>query len=295
MSLYDYAGGDPVNGLDPDGRCVEGTVAGFTGAPQPGNSPAGNSPASPPQPSSAPSSAYASVVANGLYVGSAVANIAFNVSPTSFVGTSQNPTAYGLGLEWAAGTATNQTFTDGQTMTTQLQQTQYVSTGVANLENQLASSNGGNLSTVDFSRYAGSEPEVPYVLGYLNDVLGMGISPDSNPTRGFLGSFAGSATPYLSVVDPNTDQGLAFTSFQAYNVSSLVSGFRASPSQGGYTQNATLIPVSNNMFGASGPYHTVSQTFQWNEAVPFQVPFNQQTYTVPVGNTTIQIAPTAGQ
>ena len=29
MSLYDYCNGDPVNGLDPDGRCVEGTKAGW--------------------------------------------------------------------------------------------------------------------------------------------------------------------------------------------------------------------------------------------------------------------------
>jgi RHS repeat-associated protein len=30
LSLYDYCGGDPVNGLDPDGRCVEGGVKGYT-------------------------------------------------------------------------------------------------------------------------------------------------------------------------------------------------------------------------------------------------------------------------
>ncbi|MBM3610443.1 MAG: RHS repeat-associated core domain-containing protein [Alphaproteobacteria bacterium] len=30
LSLYDYCNGDPVNGLDPDGRCVEGTAKGYT-------------------------------------------------------------------------------------------------------------------------------------------------------------------------------------------------------------------------------------------------------------------------
>ena len=29
MSLYDYCNGDPVNGLDPDGRCVEGYTSGY--------------------------------------------------------------------------------------------------------------------------------------------------------------------------------------------------------------------------------------------------------------------------
>ena len=31
MSLYDYCNGDPVNGLDPDGRCVEGYTSGYNG------------------------------------------------------------------------------------------------------------------------------------------------------------------------------------------------------------------------------------------------------------------------
>jgi RHS repeat-associated protein len=30
LNLYDYCNGDPVNGLDPDGRCVEGGVKGYT-------------------------------------------------------------------------------------------------------------------------------------------------------------------------------------------------------------------------------------------------------------------------
>ncbi len=43
MSLYDYCSGDPVNGLDPDGRCVEGpanqTVYGPAAPPQPNPTP----------------------------------------------------------------------------------------------------------------------------------------------------------------------------------------------------------------------------------------------------------------
>ena len=31
LSLYDYCNGDPVNGLDPDGRCVEGYTSGYNG------------------------------------------------------------------------------------------------------------------------------------------------------------------------------------------------------------------------------------------------------------------------
>jgi RHS repeat-associated protein len=37
IGLYDYCGGDPIDHFDPDGRCIEGTIAGWNSAPVPAN------------------------------------------------------------------------------------------------------------------------------------------------------------------------------------------------------------------------------------------------------------------
>jgi hypothetical protein len=52
-----------------------------------------------------------------------------------------------------------------------------VSGGTTNIQAQLASLDKTTLLPVNFSQKAESEPELPYVQEYLNDILAMGIIP----------------------------------------------------------------------------------------------------------------------
>lgn len=276
LSLYDYANGDPVNFIDADGRLGKGVASGWNG-----NIGAGSpdslafsaglmfgGAASGAAEGVRPNNMASFYTENGLLLASYGANAALKYSPAAIIGTNHDPTAYGVGLEWMAGTGRDRTFGSGQTMTTQLQQTQYVQNARIAIQSQLNAS--GSALPLDFGRVAGEESELSYAKGAINDIFGFGITPNSNPTRGYLGSFQGTAQT-ISTVDPSTGQGIAFVTYVASNSSSLVSGFRKNPSGGGYTSDKTWIPVRNNMFGENGPYHSVSQTFQWSEVMTFQV------------------------
>jgi RHS repeat-associated protein len=101
--------------------------------------------------------------------------------------TSDDTSAYGLGLSWLLGYSDlSRSFSGNDKLAQQMRSSPEADAARARLKAQMRACCKQGLTT-GFNRNLGDEPKLPYVVGFFSDLI-------HNPTRAFLGSFSGSAT-----------------------------------------------------------------------------------------------------
>ncbi|MCS7063980.1 MAG: hypothetical protein NZM04_08080 [Methylacidiphilales bacterium] len=283
MSLYSYANNDPINRIDPTGRHSSGLtsgISGFTGLSSLGLSGSSSySSSSGLQTMLAPmqksNNLCAAISQSAIYAGSAIVSAVGIIPRAMFGGSYENPNAYGLGYDWLSGRSERQrTFGEDSYLTQEIRSSLEITHVRMTIYNQL--SNGDDI-TNRFSRNLANISEAQYLSSFANDVFGMGLTNNSNPTRGLLGTYQGSVG-VVSLKDPQTGVGLAIINYQVDNTMSWESALRKSPSAGGYdpsNPNPTWIPASNDMFGKGGFGHNVDVTLQWREVITYPTVFQK--------------------
>ncbi len=255
LSLYDYCAGDPVDGVDPDGKStleVSGLTESF----------------GPPVSQPTPMTLKQTLALTTFDVAATTGNY-FSGNNWSQPASDEDVTAYQMFYEWDKGTgSSSRTFDENSTLGQQMLQSDYVQAGINTAS---ADASDGNFATVPIGRTL-NPPNLSEFQSLLNDAYylfvdfpgDIGANPfmTPNPARGLQGSITGRVTPEFSISDLNGST-LIFMNVTLTDKLSATSATHGPPSFGGYN-----IPNISDPNGSSGPHRTIYTNYNMNVMVP---------------------------
>ncbi|HXC35673.1 MAG TPA: RHS repeat-associated core domain-containing protein, partial [Candidatus Acidoferrales bacterium] len=192
-------------------------------------------------------------------------NINVNTAPVTWPSmppTPQTPDAYTYGFEWLFGTAQNFSFGPNDPWTKDMQDSRVVQIdrqrmiGALKFFCSTLQFNDGPV-TVPLGGELGEIPPMEYVTSQFPSDLFL------NPAAAFIGSWTSGT---MTATQISCCFKTARVRFHAINVTGTASLTHGPPANGQYANSSGL---PNDVLGASGPMHSVSQTFDWNENISF--------------------------
>jgi hypothetical protein len=256
MDLYSYAGNDPINNLDPNGR----STLELSGA----ASAVASASLSQPNPMTLKQEAALQVFDLAATTGNY-----FSGNTWSQPASDQNVTAYQMFYEWDKGTgSSSRTFGANSTMGQEMLQSDYVQAGINTATTNALNGNfsavpiGRTLNPPGLTEFQSIQNDLYYALVDFPGDIGANPFMTPNPARGLQGSIAGSVTPELTITAPNGPT-LVFMNIILSDQLTATSATHGPPSVGGYN-----IPNINDPSGANGKYRTITTNYDMNFVVP---------------------------